>query len=163
MITSESYEALLRWLIENTAVQRITLSWRVMTRLRTLRTNITATFNLSMARPRLSLLRTIKICTHSARSMWELTRMREFRRALSGSGLPQVQAYVFEDGGQHDVLLDPRWDVRKTDDDGRKGMMKNIGQWLDVLLAEHRRPPEPDWRGEIQPWLYQVCFVFGRS
>ncbi|EXJ73318.1 uncharacterized protein A1O5_03078 [Cladophialophora psammophila CBS 110553] len=48
-ISAEAYEALLRWLVDNTAVQMIHLSRRLMTRLRRARADSNATFDLRAA------------------------------------------------------------------------------------------------------------------
>ena len=74
-INAEAYESLLRWLADNTVVQELHLSYRLMTRIRKARTNIDAISNMCNAAPDLSLVRTIHVYGHDMRSAWELTRM----------------------------------------------------------------------------------------
>ncbi|KIW87324.1 uncharacterized protein Z519_11960 [Cladophialophora bantiana CBS 173.52] len=161
-ISAEAYEALLRWLVDNTAVQMIHLSRRLMTRLRRARADINATFDLRAAAPSLSLLRTIYVYSAYDRSPWEVTRMHGLEQVLGETRLPGIQVYVLEKGGQNDALLDPRWDARRSDDNQRRDMMHNISGWLDSLLAGDPAA-EQKGRAEDEPRLYQVCFVFQRS
>ncbi|OAL31002.1 hypothetical protein AYO22_01297 [Fonsecaea multimorphosa] len=161
-ISAEAYEALLRWLVENTAVQTIHLSQRLRARLRGARADLNAAFNLHAVAPTLSLLRTIYVYRTHSRSYWELTRMRELRAALNGVELPEIQVYVLEEGGQTDALLDPRWDARKSDDDERRGMIHNISPWFDSLLAAIPAATKGG-HAEDDPRLDQVCCVFQRS
>ncbi|KIW69128.1 hypothetical protein PV04_05021 [Phialophora macrospora] len=165
-INAEAYEALLRWLADNTAVQEIHLSHRLMTRLRKARTNVNALSNVHNAAPNLSLLRTIHVYRHDPRSTWELTRMVEIKDALRGARMPILQAYVIEAGGLDDALLDPRWDLRRSSTvEEVDALHKTISAWLDSLLAaddvcKHAELDRPQIGGRSA--LYQVCFVFGR-
>jgi hypothetical protein len=165
-ISAEAYEALLRWLTDNTAVREIHLSHRLMTRLRKARTNVDALFNVHNAAPDLSLLRTIHVYSHGPRSAWELTRMDEIKHALRGARMPKLQAYVLEAGGLYDALLDPRWDLRRSSTaEEVEALHKTISAWLDSLLAadDVYKQAELD-RPQIgvRSGLYQICFVFGR-
>lgn len=159
-INAEAYEALLRWLIDNTSVRTIHLSWRLMTRLRKARTELNAAYSLCLASSGMSLARAIYVFTEHPRSQWELTRMSELRRALKGRELPKVQSYVFDRNGLPDVLLDPRWDARNSDDEERFAMLDVVAARIDALLAadplyqDMDRPSVPAGHS-----LYQICFT----
>ncbi|KIW28281.1 uncharacterized protein PV07_07958 [Cladophialophora immunda] len=160
-ISAEAYEALLRWLVDNTAVQTIHLSRRLMTRLRGARADVKAAFNLYTVASSLTLSRSIYVYTGSSRSPWELTRMRELKQALNGVELPAVQVYVLEEGDQNDALLDPRWDARKSDNDERRGMIHETSPWFDSLLAAVPAAKQKG-RAEDEPRFYQMCCIFRR-
>ncbi|KAJ9611753.1 hypothetical protein H2200_004937 [Cladophialophora chaetospira] len=165
-INAEAYEALLRWLVDNTAVREFHLSYRLMTRLRKAKVNTAALSKLCLAAPRLSLLRTVHVYGHDARSAWELTRMAEINHALKGAKLPEFQAHVLEEGGQHDALLDPRWDLRRSSTTEEINALQDISDWIDSLVAQDDVANQPEWdraQKAIRPGLYQLCFVFGPS
>jgi hypothetical protein len=165
-VNAEAYEALLRWLVDNTAARDIHLSYRLMTRLRTARTNVAAISALYEAAPNLSLRRTIHVYGHGVRSQWELTRMAEISHALRGATLPKVQAYVLEQGVGHDPLLDPRWDLRKSSTAEEVDSLHRVSTWLDHLLATDavaKQAVGDRAESDIGPGLYQICFVFARG
>ena len=165
-VNAEGYEALLRWLVDNTAVREIYLSPRLMTRLRKTRADVNAISNLCEAASDFSLQRTIRVYVHQLRPQWELTRMQEINRALRGAKLPDVQAYVLEKAGQHDALLDPRWDLRKSSEVEEVEALHSISTWLDGLMAADDVANQPECdsdRKYMLPGLYQICFVLGRS
>lgn len=161
-INAEAYEALLRWLIDSTAVRTIYLSQRLMTRLRKARTDFDSTLDLCTSAPRLSLIRTIYVYREHPRSQWESTRIVELKRALKGRELPRLQSYVLEEGGGQDALLDPRWDVRKSDEEHRLTTMDRITAWLDPFLGADSLAQTPDDHvpEDTKYDLYQLCFVF---
>lgn len=164
VINAEAYEGLLRWLADNTSVQTIFLSQRLMTRIRRARADFNATLRLCSLAPNLSLIRTIYIYSEHRRSQWEVTRISELRRALKGRGLPQVQTYLVESGGENDPLLDPRWDARSSDDDDRLANLDKIATWVDHLMAADSVVQQSSQlEGEDKHRLYQVCFVFEPS
>ncbi|OAL35741.1 hypothetical protein AYO20_04891 [Fonsecaea nubica] len=159
VLSAEAYEALLRWLVDNTAVQTIHLSWRLMTRLRGARVDLKAAFNLYTAAASLSLVRKVYVYSTHPRSSWESTRYLELKKALNGLDLPEVQVYVLGEGGQHDALLDPRWDARKSDDAERRDMVHQISSWFDSLRST--LPPSKERSiATNEPRLYQVFCIF---
>lgn len=166
-INAEAYEALLRWLVDYTAVRTVYLSIRLLTRLRTARTDVDSTSSMCAAASSLSLQRTIYVYAFPSRSKWELTRIDEIKKALRGATLPDIQAYVLEQGTQNDALLDPRWDLRRNSSEDDVEALRSISTWLDSLLAAdvvakqaQRDPSREESRRPSR--LYQICFVFHR-
>ena len=91
--------------------------------------------------------------------------MTEINHALRGARLPEFQAYVLEDGGQYDALLDPRWDLRRSSTAEEVDALQKISIWLDSLLAKDEVANQAEWdraQKEVRPGLYQLCFVFGK-
>jgi hypothetical protein len=164
-INAEGYEALLRWLVDYTAVRTVYLSIRLLTRLRTARTDVDSMSALCAAASSLSLQRTIYVYAYPSRSKWELTRMDEIKKALNGSTLPDIQAYVVEQGRQSDALLDPRWDLRRNSSGDDVEALRSISTWLDSLLAadivtKQAQSAHPQEESRKPSSLYQICFVF---
>lgn len=165
VVNAEAYEALLGWLIKNTAVRELHLSYRLMTRIRKARMNIDAISSMCDAAVNLSPLRTIHVYGDWPRSAWEFTRMKEIQRALRGAGLPTIQAYVLADRGEHDALLDPRWDLRRSSTADEVDTLSRISIWLDDLLRKDSIVTHTEWDRHhrwIGPSLYQICFLFGQ-
>lgn len=158
-ISAEAYEALLVWLMTLTSVQNIHLSSRLMTRLRRARTDLDATHNLSVAATGQSPFKTVYVYAQHARSPWEWSQMSRLRSALAGPELPVLQAYAWNKGSGDEPLLDPRWDVRHSDDDQRRAIMHRVSTWFDSLMAADSTCQARIGR-QFPPGLYQVCFIF---
>lgn len=132
-VTAEGYEATLRLLIRSTSVKNIHLSRMVMNRLRKARINVSAALhNLSGQEP--ELVRTVYVWTKHPRSFWERTRRKEMSR-ISGVLPPSVQVYVYQQGEKIDPVLDPRWDVRSSDDKDFRTMLQPLVNFLDNTAA----------------------------
>jgi hypothetical protein len=156
-INAEAYEALLGWLVDNTAVTNIQLSNRLMTRLRKGRTHLNSSLILTNITPPPAIARTVYIYSRHRRSPWEILRMAELRRALNGRQLPTIQSFLFQKCGDNDPLLDPRWDVRKSDDDERLLKMDKVASFLDGLITAD--PVHSTQPATADPRLCQILFV----
>ncbi|KEF62247.1 uncharacterized protein A1O9_00219 [Exophiala aquamarina CBS 119918] len=156
-INAEAYEALLGWLVDNTGVKQINLSNRLMTRLRRGRTDLNAVFNLATATPPPTLTRTIYIYSTHPRTPWESLRMAELQRALKDRHLPTLQSLIFENRSGNDPFLDPRWDVRKSDDDQKLLKVDKVAFFLDDLIAAD--PMCSTRSASASRCLYHVLFV----
>ena len=163
VVIAEAYEALLRWLVDNTAVRAIHLSPRMRTRIRKARTNISAISNLCNKAPNLSLLRTIHVYIDPHHhSRWATLRVKEIRHAMRGASLSNFEVFIL-DGGEHNALLDPRWDLRRNSTAEEVSELQNVSDWLDHLLNTNSVTKRAilDLPGQ-SAWgtLHQVCFVF---
>ncbi|RVX67078.1 hypothetical protein B0A52_08321 [Exophiala mesophila] len=154
-----SYETLLRWLINRTAVRSIHLSQRLMTRvMRAERVDLyTAVSHANTVHPR-PVESTVYIYSSYKQTTWEIFRTANFRRILKQLQLPRLQCYLYSSGTNHDPILDPRWDVRQSDTDERMAVVRQVAEFLDALIAADAqccRPPDDTTTNR----LYQVVFV----
>lgn len=83
--------------------------------------------------------------------------MAELRRALNGRQLPTIQSFLYQKGGDSDPLLDPRWDVRKSDDDEMLLKMDKVAFFFDGLItADQVYSTQP---ATADPRLCHILFV----
>ena len=164
-VIAEGYEASLRWLIENTSVKHIHLSQRLMTRLRRGRVPFEKLFDAFLHERALS--RTIYLWTKHSPSCWERTRAKEMTK-IRGEAPPLIQMYLYHHGQQADPTLDPRWDVRASDDAKYYELNRPVSSFLDKLAEENTtcRQAMSSWEAPTVAnvpvdRLYQVCFVLG--
>lgn len=154
-----SYEILLRWLINRTAVRRIHLSQRLMTRvMRSERVDLhTAVSLINTAHPR-PVERIVYIHSNHKQTPWESFRASNFKRILKQLQLPRLQCYLYSSGTNHDPILDPRWDVRQSDTDERMGVVHHVAEFLDALMAADTQCSNLS-DSTTPDRLYQVVFV----
>jgi hypothetical protein len=170
-INAEGYEATLRWLVQNTGVQEITLSRRLMLRVRIARANpesaLTALSSLNGG-----LSRVVYIWTRHRPCIWERERRAKMTQLLGGTAPPALQMYLYRQDCLMEPFLDPRWDLRKSDTLETRTLTEPITKVLDDMAANNvtcqraHNVWEPH-EGGIPPVmrlrLYQVCFVVGSS
>lgn len=87
--------------------------------------------------------------------------MAELRRALNGRQLPIIKSFLFQKWGDNDPFLDPRWDVRKSDDDEMLLKMDKVASFLDGLItADPVCSAQP---ATADPRLCNILFVLEPS
>ena len=162
-ISAEGYEATLKWLIERTALTQLYLSRRLMTRLRRFRSKIDTAYDFTRHLDVRMRPRYVEIFATHPRSMWESGRMLDMRGAMQGVEPPAIQYFLT--GRELPVLLDPRWDARRSDDEHIRQQRQEIAKFVDERAQEYLARSESAGKPYKLPlslneaWIYQLCFV----
>lgn len=112
--------------------------------------------------PRLRVVRVWR--TNRDRSAWEYDKIRRLRCCVADGTLPAVQVYFYLGDGVG-VMLDPRWSVKKSDDEEKYVEMRCAVPAMDALVEAALTGQElSDYKARRRHfvgdnWVYQLIIV----